>query len=526
MNKEELKKTLEKDGLFRKDGGLNTAWIHNRAKNYDFSNLDGDSLQEKLYLLYHNRGYCRICGKPATFRDWNLGYPKTCSKECKKEFDRRTLIEKAVPKVQSSETQAKRKKTCIEKYGVDNPFKSQEIKDKIARTNLSKFGVEHPAQNKAVRAKMEATNKANHNGRWNLQLEEVRTSSSLKREALIGSFEKENNCTEVEHLIKQYGQGWLNLNLPLIKHERYKFVSNEYLPQIQKHYREFIDNVNHAEQEVYEYCRSILPENAEIIQHDKSIVSGTKDRNLELDIYIPSKNVAIEYNGIYWHAKPEKNYHLHKTEECEKKGIRLIHIWEDLWYSKKNIYKSIIASALGVYAKKIYARDCVCEEIFSKEYEEFLSENHIQGPIKSKIRLGLFYNDELVQVAGWGKSRFKENEYELHRMCSKLNIQVIGGFSKLIKHSNLNEFISFVSRDLYNGKGYESTGFKILEYSKPGYFYCNSKLQRVNRMSAQKHKLSKMLEKYDPALSEVDNMMNNGYFRIYDCGNIKVEYKK
>lgn len=526
MDKEELKKTLEKDGLFRNDGGLNTAWIHNRAKNYDFSNLDGDSLQEKIYLLYHDKEYCHVCGKPTTFRNWNLGYPKTCCKECKREFDRKTLIEKAVSKVQSPEVQAKRKQTNLAKYGVDNPFKSQEVKDKIAQANLSKLGVKHPAQNKEVRAKMEATNKANHNGKWNLQLDEVRASSSLKRESIIREFENSHNCTEVEKLIKQYGQGWLSLDLPLIKHERYKFVSNGYISQIQKHYQEFVDNINHAEQEVYEYCRSILPSTIEILQHDKSIIPGTKDRNLELDIYIPSKNVAIEYNGIYWHAKSNKNYHLHKTEECEKKGIRLIHIWEDLWYSKKNIYKSIIASALGVYAKIIYARDCVCEEIPSEKYEEFLSENHIQGPVKSPIRLGLFYNNELVQVAGWGKSRFKKDEYELHRMCSKLNTQVLGGFSKLIKHSNLNDFISFVSRDIYNGKGYESTGFRILEYSKPGYFYCNGKLQRVNRMSAQKHKLPKLLENYDSNLTEVENMQANGYYQIFDCGNIKVEYKK
>lgn len=120
-----------------------------------------------------------------------------------------------------------------------------------------------------------------------------------------------------------------------------------------------------------------MPEEIKILRNDKSTILGKKDRNLELDIYIPDKNLAIEYNGIYWHAKEDKNYHLHKTEECEKKGVRLIHIWEDLWFSKKEIYKSIISSALGVYSRKIYARNCECKEIPPKKYKEFLSENHL-----------------------------------------------------------------------------------------------------------------------------------------------------
>ena len=64
----------------------------------------------------------------------------------------------------------------------------------------------------------------------------------------------------------------------------------------------------------------------------------------ELDIYIPSKKIAIEYNGLIWHSEKFKgkvfNYHLNKTENCEKIGIRLIHIFEDEWNEKKEIIKS------------------------------------------------------------------------------------------------------------------------------------------------------------------------------------------
>ena len=62
---------------------------------------------------------------------------------------------------------------------------------------------------------------------------------------------------------------------------------------------------------------------------------------LEIDIFIPSKNIAIEYDGLYWHSSNkfsgrtiEKKYHLNKTEQCLKKGIKLIHIFENEWILK------------------------------------------------------------------------------------------------------------------------------------------------------------------------------------------------
>ena len=42
----------------------------------------------------------------------------------------------------------------------------------------------------------------------------------------------------------------------------------------------------------------------------------------------------------------------------------------------------------------------------------------------------------------------------------------------------------------------------------------------------QKHKLKDKLENFDSDLTEVENMINNGYNRIYDCGNLKFVYIK
>lgn len=249
-------------------------------------------------------------------------------------------------------------------------------------------------------------------------------------------------------------------------------------------------------------------------------------RPLELDVYFPKEKVAVEFDGIYYHCELfcDKNYHLSKTKMCEEKGIRLIHIYEDEWCNKQEICKSIILSALNVYDKKIYARNCKFDVVNNNISREFLKENHIQSCVGGES-YGLYYKDELVQLITLGKSRFKKNEVELLRMCTKLNTQVIGGFSKLMMNQPYEEIISYVDRRLFNGKGYESSSWKIIKYNSPSYYYFNHG-KRENRLEYQKHKLKDKLSVYDETLSEHDNMMNNKIYRIYDCGTIKVKFTK
>lgn len=247
----------------------------------------------------------------------------------------------------------------------------------------------------------------------------------------------------------------------------------------------------------------------------------------ELDFYIPSKKLAIEFNGLFFHSTffKSKNYHLEKTELCNSKGIRLLHIFEDDWVLKKDICKSIIKSALGIYDNKIYARKCIFQKLDSKKGFDFVEKNHLQGGVNRGEYFGLLYNNDIVQVIQIGKSRFKKDELELLRMCTKLNTQVLGGFSKLLKNQPYTNFISYIDRSLYSGQSYKECGFNFLNYTKPNYFYVVNGI-RENRIKYQKHKLSKILLKFDINKTEVENMNDNGYYQVFDCGNMKVSYEK
>ena len=576
--REELLKYLEDNNAFaNKEKTLLTSGIVRFIKNRPeilkelqvFTNIYTDNIPELIFNLVNPNctKVCEICGKPTKFQKYYNGYVKACSKKCSSLLTKQkgastklkvygdskynniskakqTCLEKyGVDHFTNPEKRKqtcikkynknwvnnieKGRKTCLEKYGVDNVMKTKEAQEKQKSTNLLRRGVEYAMQSEETKQHYKDNCKAKTGCEWYTQTVETKRKKEVLRLQRIEAFEKENNCTERVKILKKYGRAWIQLNLPSMRQGKFVFISDEYLPLIQKSFENAKLNASCAESEITEYCKSIMPD-LEIRQHCRNLIKSIKGSNLELDIYIPEKKLAIEYNRIYWHAFKDKNYHLHKTEECEKLGIRLLHIWEDLWLSKKEIYKSIIASALGIYEQKLYARKCICKEISSLEYETFLEKNHIQGPVKSSIRLGLFYNNELVQVAGWGKSRFKSGELELHRMCSKLHTQIIGGFSKLIKHSNLHNFISYVDRSLFNGKGYLNSGFTLKGTTPVGYFYhdYSSSSLRVSRFKAQKFKLKNWLPNFDVSLTEEENMMVNGYNKLWDCGNYIVEYLK
>ena len=159
------------------------------------------------------------------------------------------------------------------------------------------------------------------------------------------------------------------------------------------------NKISNQEKEVYSFVKSTLLEyypDIEVIENAKDVISP-----LELDIYIPKKNIAIEFDGLFWHSLSNKHkyYHYNKTKKCEKLGIHLIHIFENEWIYSKEIVKSRICNILGITKNitTIYARNCEIREIDSKTSIEFQKENHLQDTVKNcKINIGLFYKNKMV----------------------------------------------------------------------------------------------------------------------------------
>lgn len=399
------------------------------------------------------------------------------------------------------------KNTVFEKYGVDNYRKTDEYKEKYVNTCIKRYGIEHASKSQQY--------KDSHK---KLMFEKF--AGSKRFENFVPQFTFE----EYQGLTKK-----INQKYPF----KCKRCNNEENHDIcdgkEVKCSKCDKSMSGFQAEVVEYIRSILP-NEPIVTNNRAILSP-----LELDIYLPNKNIAIETDGIYWHSEvgggKNKNYHLNKTRLASTKGIRLIHVFENEWMTKKEITKSVLSTLLSKSNKIIYARKCKIKEIKPCEKTKFLTENHLQGTDHATVKLGLYMNDELVSAMTFVKSRFdKTIEWEMSRFCNKLGTTVVGGSSRLFSHFvktyNPKSIVSYSDRRYFSGETYLKLGFTFIANTPPNYHYTIDGYHTLqNRINWQKGKLSKKLLSFDPSVSEWENMKMNGFDRIWDCGHSKWVYQ-
>ena len=264
-----------------------------------------------------------------------------------------------------------------------------------------------------------------------------------------------------------------------------------------------------------------------VIVHDRELISP-----YELDIVIPDKNITIEYCGLYWHSElagKNRTYHLNKLNMCNEKGYQLITIFEDeLVFNESLVFSRLKNFLHKENGKKIFARKCNIKEISTKRARIFCSNNHLQGyGSGSKVKLGLFYSNELLSVMTFSKPSIAKGArtddltiWELNRFCSKENYRVIGGASKLLKYFERNyhwkKIFSYADRRWSIGNVYEKLNFKLVESVRPNYWYIRNQ-QRLHRFNLRK--------KYDDDkhLTEWDIRKAQGWNRIWDCGNLRYQ---
>jgi len=501
---------------------------------------------------------CKYCVKKCCWDAHNAKYSDYCSVKCaNKDPDilnkRKNTNNKKYggnSPTNSSNVRNKQHDTMIKKYGVKYTAQSPELFEKMKNSNIKKYGVENPLSNKNINNKCKQTLLEKYG------VENPSQNKTLKNKAVITSFKKygagnnqnamRNNCFAT-HSVYHYSQidigqdkldkyinnkEWLfdqhHVNKLSLTEIAISLNVSVYL--IWSRFKEFNIkvirfNISTAQKEINEFINNFYP----TIINDRSILHP-----YEIDILVPEKNIGIEYNGVVWHSDnlngKNKNYHLNKTKHCEHNGIRLIQILSPEWLYKKDIVKSRLSHILG-RSEKIYGRKCEIKKLEYKIVSKFLEETHIQGSIKSSINYGLFYNNNLVSVMTFSKSRFTKHEYELLRFSNKLNTYVVGGASRLfkqfIKDFNPKSIVSYSDRRWNTGNLYKMLGFTFSHNATPNYFYFNLKQNTdklYSRLQFQKHKLKDKLDNFKPNLSEWENMKAHGWDRIWDCGNSVWEF--
>ena len=282
-------------------------------------------------------------------------------------------------------------------------------------------------------------------------------------------------------------------------------------------YRCHPESKSNTELEVYDFVRTVCPD---AISGDRKTIAPK-----ELDVFVPSKNFAVELHGLYWHSDNaldeafDKRYHLKKFELAVAKGITLVQLFLDEWRDKRTICESMLLHRLSCDETIVGARKCELVEMTTVQQREFFSLTHIAGYVPSTCSLGLVYNGEIVSALSLRKPRNSDkysDSLEVARFSTRHRTNVQGGLSRLVSAASkrcheldADKLVTYVDRRFGTGKGYEACGFERVGDTGVDYWYTDNVVRHDRfKFRAQDGKSEKIVA------SEA------GVSRIYGCGSL------
>lgn len=284
--------------------------------------------------------------------------------------------------------------------------------------------------------------------------------------------------------------------------------------------------VSKAENELYEFVRGMFPD---AVQSYREVFGKN---GLELDIFIPSKNIGVEFNGVFTHSDKVKDsdYHREKHLKFRSHNIRYIQIWEDDWTHRNDKVKRFLTNALGFNVTRIGARETIVQNISQPMFDAFMDDNHMQGSTKCKYRIGLFKDGVLLSAMGFREvPKNHDNLYgdgygiDLTRFA---NTTVTGAFTKLLKHferqSGCNFVLSYADLEIVSPfkNVYSTNGFSVVKEIKQDYRYYNRKTNvREHKFNWRKQAFERLGISID-GKTEFQLADEYGLLRCYDSGKI------
>jgi len=462
------------------------------------------------------------CGKTLSWHPDKNEYRQFCSRKCTALYSQDKIKATNIQKYgvdyysKSTDFAKKIKQTSIEKFGEEHYSKTKEFKNSVKQTNLKKFGVEHPAQSDVIQTKMKETMLSRYGVENSMHIKEnviqARINTRIRQfDAVIAARSTATNLfTLTDYIENDSDTEWpWECNICKLKFNQKLRNDGVRCPNCSPL----------SESSGERIIRQWLEEHKiPFIQNDRQTI-----KPFELDFVIPSKHIAIEFNGIWWHSEKilnDRSYHFKKFKMAKDAGLNLIQVWEHDLNNKHNIILNRLTNAFGLIKNRIGARECDIKVIDSEIAKAFLNRYHLQGYHRSKYHWGAFYNNDLVSVISISKNRFsKKAEYELTRFANKSDISIAGNLSKLLNAAKLilgpTTLITYADLCWGQGNVYKQAGFEFKGFSKPNYWYFKNIDDIKSRMSFQKHKIIGKA----PGSTEIEIATNMGYNRFYDAGN-------
>lgn len=479
----------ETDRLSSKDGYreiLNrfpTETVTNDLADYLSGQLDRMDLIVKYGLDYKKlKGFFVDMLGEESVKDWN---------KRKKISQKETTISVygVEHTAQLEAVKAKQTQTTLDKYGVENVMYLDEFKEKYKNTMLETYGVDHNFKllNTVSDWKQDTYTRLTKDPRWKQLLGDsdvFHTRIPLSRRDFVITELKNDNVEQLLMLWKShYGKIQYPTNilftLPFDFSQTWlKFYDDKDLISVDP----ISYHTKSKYEELVEYQLQAL--GVEYLKNHRKALSG-----LEIDFFIPSRNLGIEINPNSTHnsnkyavercgfgSPKQPSYHFHKYTEAKKRGIKLLQLFEyDLEPETfQNITWPRLKSQILGYDRKVYARQTTIRKINTKDARKFINTYHAQGYTGAKDKYGMYVGTELVAVATFGK--MQNGSIELKRLAYKTGIQIVGGTSKFIahyfrQHPRVQDLYSFSDNNYGDGRSYDAAGAEFIRETGPSLIF-------------------------------------------------------
>ena len=404
-----------------------------------------------------------------------------------------------------AEIMEKRKETVLEKYGTEFVTQNEEIKNKIAATNLERYGNKVAVISKPIQEKIRLHN-----------LEKWGTEYSIGSPEIQEKIRKTN--------IEKYGTPYL-LQVAEFKEKAIQTCLERYGVA----YNCLTDNCINAGGNIISKVNLQFKKKLD----ENNIPNALEFRivNRSYDFKVRNK-ILVEINPSFTHTSTQgvqtnlKNftpkdpdYHYNKSMLAQANGYQCIHVWD--WDDVSKII------ALFKDREVLHARDLVIGEVGAKECNEFLNTYHLQGTCNSQnIRLGLYKGTELIEIMTFGEPRYNRNyQYELLRLCTKTEYNVVGGAEKLYKYFlktyKPNSIISYCDNSKFNGDVYKRLGMTLADRGKVSKHWYNVLTDRHITDNLLRMRGYSQLHNDTEHKKGEDNellMYMHGYLEVFDCG--------
>jgi len=272
--------------------------------------------------------------------------------------------------------------------------------------------------------------------------------------------------------------------------------------------------VSKGEKEISEWLKEM---GLEVRTSDRTVLSPK-----EIDVFLPSYNLGIEFNGLYWHSELsprgiDRRDHLTKTEAAIEHGMQLFHVFSDEWEKKRVIVQSMILHRIGMTPTRLGARELKVITPDTVSRRDFFINNHISGDVPASIAFALEDCLGIVCCLSLRRPRQKRwgQHMEIARFSTRVMTHVSGGLNRLVrrairyaKQEGYEGIVTYADRRFSVGNGYCRTGFELVGNTGLDYWYTDGRV-RVDRFSVRAK----------GNLTERARAQRLGLGRVWGCGS-------